>query len=86
MPGLIKELKLPGVPPKSTDSRTANWDGSSAVELDAVDPKMLAKMCEDAIKEFFDEDLFAELEAREDKEREEYQAALKTFVNGLGGE
>lgn len=85
-PELIAELALPGVPPKETDSRTINWDGDSAVELDAVEPKMLAEMCEDAIKEHFDEGLHEELKERESEERKEYQERLKEFVNEMKGD
>jgi len=81
---LIKSLRLPGVPPKSTDSRTAKWDGARAVELDAVEPKMLERMCRDAIRNHFDEDLHAELLSREEKERQEFRKELKKFVNKKG--
>ena len=79
-PSLIKQLNLPSVPPKSTDSRTRNWDGLGAVELDAVEPKMLKSMCEKAILRYFDTDLYDELQARETEERKDYQKTLKEFV------
>jgi len=82
-PDQIAELGLPGVPPKRTDSRTANWDGSSAVECDAVEPKMLSQMCKDAIEEHFDRDLYEELKEKERTEKAKYQDALKEFVNDL---
>lgn len=82
-PEQIAEFNLPGVPPKKTDSRTANWDGGSVVELDAVEPRTLEQMCKDAIDEYFDEDLHAELKERERTERERYQSELKDFVNNL---
>lgn len=80
---LIADLGLPGAPPKMTDSRTACWDGDSAVELDAVEPKKLQEMCENSIEEHFDEELCEELEEKEEKEREEYQKQLKDYVNDL---
>lgn len=83
-PDQIEELGLPGVPPKSTDSRTANWSGGDVVECDAVEPKTLAKMCKDAIAEYFDKDLYAELMEKESEEKADYQAALKEFVKDLG--
>ena len=79
-PDLIKSLGLPSVPPKSTDSRTRNWDGKGAVELDAVEPKMLKSMCEKAILRYFDTDLYDELTEKESEERTEYQKTLKKFV------
>lgn len=85
-PDLIRELRLPGVPPKKTDSRTANWDGNSAVELDAVEPERLKSMCTAAILKHFDDEKYTELKAKEATERAEYQKALKTFVNELAEE
>ena len=85
-PDQIEEMGLPGVPPKRTDSRTANWSGGDVVECDAVEPKTLAKMCKDAIKEHFDEDLYEELMEKEKEERDQYIEALKEFVKDLGDE
>jgi len=85
-PEQIKEMGLPGVPPKRTDTRTLNWDGHTAVECDAIEPKTLAKMCEKAIKEYFDRDLYRELKDTEADEKKEYQKALKDFVNSLKDE
>ena len=82
-PDQIRDMKLPGVPPKSTDSRTANWSGGDVVECDAVEPKTLANMCKNAIGEYFDEDLYEELEETETEERQEYQKALKEFVKNM---
>ena len=83
-PEQIQNLHLPGVPPKRTDTRTRNWGGDAVVELDAVEPKMLQKMCEDAIAEYFDEDLYEELQEKETEERKKYQEELKEFVINLG--
>jgi hypothetical protein len=77
---LIEELGLPSAPTKMTDSRSANWDGEGAVELDAVEPNTLKNMCEDAIEELFDSSLYEELEEREQKERKKYQKELRDFV------
>lgn len=85
-PDQIQDMNLPGVPPKMTDSRTANWSGGDVVECDAVEPKTLAKMCKDAINEEFDDDLYAELEDKESEERQEYQKALKDFVKNMKDE
>lgn len=79
----IRKMGLPGVPPKKTDSRTINWNGGSVVELDAVEPKTLSQMCHDAIDEYFDENLYKELNERENDELLQYQSELKDFVNSL---
>jgi len=79
----ITAMRLPGVPPKQSDSRTANWTGGDVVELDAVEPRTLEKMCRDAIKKYFDEDLFIRLKGQESTERIAYQKALKDYVEEL---
>lgn len=82
-PEQIEKWNLPGVPPKQTDSRTATWDGEGAVELDAVLPQDLKKMCEEAIEEVFDKELHDSLKELEAEERIEYQKQLKEFVETL---
>jgi hypothetical protein len=79
----IRAMGLPGVPPKKSDSRTANWTGGDVVELDAVEPKTLSKIVRDEIKKYFDQDLYDDLKAGEKIERLKYQKALKEFVEGL---
>lgn len=79
-PELIQELNLPGVPPKSTDSRTASWDGAGAVELDAVEPNLLKELCEKSISDNFDQNLFDELKEKEEEETEVYKEELTKFV------
>lgn len=76
----VIEWKLPPAPAKETDSRTANWDGLGQVELDAVKPEKLVAMLNDAIGEIFDNDLYDELQATEDKERELFQTELRRYV------
>lgn len=75
--------KLPPAPAKETDSRTVNWDGLGQVELDAVKPEKLQKMCEDAINELFDRSLYDELKKQEVEERAIYQAQLRKYVSSL---
>ena len=72
---------LPPAPAKLTDSRTANWDGLGQVELDAVDPKKLQRICQDAINDVFDYDLFNDLKDEESEEKERFTMELRTFVN-----
>lgn len=79
----IEELGLPGVPPKGTDSRTANWEGAEAVELDAVNPTELRQRVADAIEEHFDWDRYDELEELEKKERKEYTIKMKEAMDNL---
>lgn len=79
----ITEMKLPSAPAKLTDTRTKNWNGAGVVELDAVEPHTLTEMVTAAIRQHFDSSLHIELEERESTEREQYQKALKEFVEGL---
>ncbi len=72
---------LPPAPTKIGDSRTANWDGLGQVELDAVEPKKLVRLCEDAIAEIFDENFHFDLLEQEDNERKEYQIAIKEYIS-----
>lgn len=82
-PQQIAEMHLPGVPPKLNDTRTRNWDGGSVVELDAVEPRTLEQMCNDAIEEYFDDDVYEVLKTKESEERQKYQDALKDFVENM---
>lgn len=79
----VKEWHLPHAPTKKTDSRAAGWDGIGQVELDAVKPEMLMKLCDDALASIFDKDLYDDLRQIEKKERVEYRRELKKFVNDL---
>jgi len=76
----VIEWKLPPAPAKETDSRTANWDGLGQVELDAVRPEKLQRLCEEAINSVFDNELYMQLRNTEKDEREIYQATLKDYV------
>lgn len=83
LPQQIEEMGLPSAPAKATDSRSRTWEGEGVVELDAVEPRTLTRMGEEAIKRHFDESLYVGLQEREEGERESYQMALKEFVNEL---
>lgn len=85
-PAQIKALSLPSVPPKKSDSRTAAWNGKGVVELDAVEPRLLTKMCTQAIADYFDDDKYEELKVVQADERKRYQAELKEFVDNIGDE
>ncbi|MBK6861003.1 MAG: hypothetical protein IPK91_02625 [Saprospiraceae bacterium] len=83
MKSQVIKWKLPPAPAKSTDSRTANWDGLGQVELDAVRPEMLRELIEDSIKSIFNHDLFSYLMESEKVEKNIYQDELKQYVLGL---
>jgi hypothetical protein len=69
--GHIRKYNLETEPPKSTDSRTANWKGAytGACQLEALPPDKLAELLENAIKrrldmQVYEQDLKAEEERR----------------------
>jgi hypothetical protein len=75
-PEQVTELGLPGVPPKTEDTRTATWTGTECVELDAVDPDLLQDMAREAIEEYLDSALYQQLLDREKEERTEYRLQM----------
>ncbi len=79
----VVEWRLPHAPAKEGDSRTANWDGLGQVELDAVKPEKLQRMCQDAINDIFDSELYDELQKTEKEEQEVYQVQLREYVSEL---
>ena len=83
MENQVVAWNLPPAPVKEGDSRTANWDGLGQVELDAVKPEKLQRLCQDAIDEIFNSELYDELKETEEEERKTYRTELLEFVNGL---
>lgn len=79
----VIEWGLPAAPTKSTDSRSAGWDGVGQVELDAVEPDKLKEMVEEAIMLHFDRVKRDELGVQEAEETEVYRAALKEYVENM---
>lgn len=73
----VKEWKLPPAPTKESDTRSAAWDGLGQVELDAVEPRKIVKLCEDAINEIFDQDLYEELLEIQETEDKKFKGILK---------
>lgn len=79
----VIDWKLPPAPTKVTDSRSRNWDGLGQVELDAVRPEVLTSMLEDAIADIFDNELYDELQDREEEEAAQFRAELAEYVKTL---
>lgn len=77
----VLEWHLPPAPTKLTDSRTANWDGLGQVELDAVKPEKLIELLDNAIDEIFDWNLYDELMAVEEEEKERFREEMKNYVD-----
>ncbi len=65
----IERFNLPTEPPKETDSRTKNWEGGEACQLEALPPDVLAGLLDATIKTYlnlavYEQDLKAEQEER----------------------
>jgi RecA-family ATPase len=83
MESQVVEMGLPPAPIKDGDTRSAKWNGLGQVELDAIDPKILKRMCKKAIDDVFDESIHDEIMALEEMETETYKIALREYVNTL---
>lgn len=79
----VISMKLPHAPTKDTDTRSNKWNGFGQVELDAVKPEKLMRMCSDAIDSFFDDSLYEDLKKIESEEKAKYRIELKQFVNEI---
>ena len=83
VPEQIEEHQLPPVPPKDTDSRTSGFlaaHGEDTVELDALPPDALARLVDDSVTAYIDdEDAWEESSAREDADGER----LRAYIEGL---
>lgn len=79
----VLEWKLPPAPAKVGDSRTASWTGMGQVELDAVTPEKLHRLCEKAILEEFDDDDYELLMAEQELEGEKFRKNIKEYVGAL---
>ena len=77
----IATYNLPTAPPKSTDSRTAQWVGETC-QLEALPPDVLASIVDVAIVEWMDLDIYSE---HVDREREERVQMLRALSSGEGG-
>jgi hypothetical protein len=74
----IREHNLETEPPKSTDSRTANWNGlnTGACQLEALPPDKLAELLERAIKRRLDMKVYEQDLKAEEEERRRITKAL----------
>lgn len=72
----IERFKLPTAPPKATDSRTKNWTGGAACQLEALPPDVLASLLDATIKTYLN---LAVLEADRLAEEEERRRISKAL-------
>lgn len=78
-PEQIKQWKLPTRPTKASDSRAATFGSRISVELDAIEPRQLRALVEDAIKRHMPPKKYKELMAVEEHEQEQ----IRKFVDDL---
>lgn len=79
----IEEYEIPPMPAKESDPRYADFvatHGDVAVELDAIDPDALQKIVKEAIEKHFDEEIYEEVQVRQEQEREEIQEMVEKVL------
>jgi hypothetical protein len=82
----IQEHNLPPVPAKTSDSRRDAFvavHGDMAVELDALNVKVLKALIKDAIDEFWDWDAYEARREERDRRIKEYRRLLKDGILDL---
>jgi hypothetical protein len=75
----VARFQLPTAPPKSTDSRSARWDGQTC-QLEALAPDVLARIVRGAVMDMLDPDALAEQKDAEQADRRELRAILPAAV------
>jgi hypothetical protein len=79
----VKQLRPPENPAKITDSRAGDYIrrfGSSSWELDAIEPKMLARLVTSTVEGLINKKLYAAAKAKQQKARDELiNLAVKFF-------
>jgi hypothetical protein len=80
----VREYRLPINPGKTTDSRAAGFIERHGelmqVELDALDPGVLRELFQDAIDDFWDESIFEDVLAREQRDIERLTDLARTLA------
>ena len=76
-PEQIEKWNLPTWPTKRTDSRSKNFDGNS-VEVEAIEPETLRKLCRDAIESHLPEGHLKKVEMIEASEKRDILSPVKT--------
>ncbi len=72
----IERFGLPTEPPKATDSRTKNWQGEAACQLEALPPDVLASLLDATIKTYLDLAVYEQDIKAEEEERRRITKAL----------
>jgi hypothetical protein len=75
----VERFNLPTEPPKVTDSRTKNWQGEEACQLEALPPDVLSSLLDATIKTYLN---LAVLERDQKAEEEERRRITKALPAG----
>ena len=87
-PAQIIELNLPTAPAKETDRRSfagVGDDPNATVQAEAIPPDVLARIVEERIQRHMDLDLYHEVLAQEDRERQRLVSAASKLRAGMPG-
>lgn len=76
----VRDMKLPGSPPKKTDSRSKTFEGN-AVEIESIPPGVLRQLCESCIRGHIDQAEWERCELIEKLERETLGRVLLNYGN-----
>jgi len=79
----VKKWKLPPAPTKTSDTRSRKWTGIGQVELDAVDPHKIERLCNEAIESVFNQTYYDDLQEQEKEEKIEFRKILKRDFKSL---
>jgi hypothetical protein len=71
----VKEHELPTAPAKTTDSRSARWQGGTC-QLEALAPDVLAQIVHDEITSGFRDDVLVRQIEQEERDRKDLRLAL----------
>jgi len=72
----IERFNLPTAPPKSTDSRTKNWQGEATCQLEALPPDVLAGLLDATVKTYINLATLKQDRKEEEEERRRITKAL----------
>ncbi len=72
----VERFNLPTEPPKATDSRTKNWQGEEACQLEALPPDVLSALLDATIKTYLNLAVLERDQKAEEEERRRITKAL----------
>jgi hypothetical protein len=79
----IEEWDLPTRPTKRSDTRAARFGSAISVELDAIEPRQLRSLVENAIKKHLPPSKYKKLMAQEEQERKQIRGIIEDITDEL---